>query len=46
MKNMGRVKTRKKRRRKEQEMTSESETGVALSGARMGSFTRFQASGS
>ena len=43
---MGRVKTRRKRKRKEQEMTSESETGVALSGARMGSFMRFQASGS
>ena len=43
MKNMGRVKKMKKRRRKEQEMILELETGVALSGARMGSFTRFQA---
>ena len=43
MKNMGRVKKMKKRRRKEQEMILELETGVAPSGARMGSFTRFQA---
>ena len=43
MKNMGRVKMRKRRRRKEQEMILELETGVAPSGARMGSFTRFQA---
>ena len=44
MKSMGRVKKKKRRRKKkEQEMILELETGVAQSGARMGSFTRFQA---
>ena len=42
MKNMGRVKKMKKRRRKEQEMILELETGVALSGVKMELFMRFQ----